>query len=127
MRAGQFTHILFQVAGQSLSRSPLDVDSIASFLDEYLEVEFTFIHTEELSAVLAGMSRERQDFILEWTRRAAATNTELAFQFANRARQALLEVESSAGVELASGVRPGGLASGRRGLRHGGARSGDTR
>jgi nitric oxide reductase NorD protein len=76
-----------------LSRSPLDVDSIASCLDEYLEVEFTFIHTEELSAVLAGMPRERQDFILEWTRRAAATNTELAFQFANRARQALLEVE----------------------------------
>jgi len=76
-----------------LSRSPLDAASIISRLDDYLEVEFTFIRTEELTAVLAGMPRERQDFILEWTRRAAATNTELAFQFANRAKEALLEVE----------------------------------
>ena len=76
-----------------MSRSPLDADVIISRLDEYLEVEFTFIRTEELTAVLAGMSRDRQDFVLEWTRRAAATNTELAFQFANRAKEALLEVE----------------------------------
>ncbi len=62
-------------------------------LDECLEVEFTFIHTEGLADVLAGMSREKQDFVLEWTRRAAATNTELAFQFANRAKEALHEVE----------------------------------
>jgi nitric oxide reductase NorD protein len=75
-----------------LSRSPLDAASIISRLDEYLEVEFTFIRTEELTAVLAGMPRDRQDFVLEWTRRAAATNTELAFQFANRAKEALLEV-----------------------------------
>jgi len=75
-----------------LSRSPLDAASIVSRLDEYLEVEFTFIRTEGLTAVLAAMPRERQEFILEWTRRAAATNTELAFQFANRAKEALHEV-----------------------------------
>lgn len=74
-----------------MSRPPLDAPSLTARLDDYLEVEFTFIHTEELSAVLAGMSRERQEFVLEWTRRAAATNTELAFQFANRAKEALLE------------------------------------
>lgn len=79
-----------------MNRQPLDADLIAARLDEYLEVEFTFIHTEELSAVLAGMPRERQDFVLEWTRRAAATNTELAFQFANRAKEALREVEPEA-------------------------------
>jgi len=76
-----------------LSRPPLDAATINARLDEYLEVEFTFIHTDALSAVLAAMPRERQDFILEWTRRAAATNTELAFQFANRAKEALHEVE----------------------------------
>ncbi|MGB5571328.1 MAG: hypothetical protein WBM81_18720, partial [Sedimenticolaceae bacterium] len=76
-----------------MSRLPLDVATLVSRLDEYLEVEFTFIHTEQLSAVLAGMPRDRQDFILEWTRRAAATNTELAFQFANRAKEALHEVD----------------------------------
>lgn len=76
-----------------MSRPPLDAAAIISRLDQYLEVEFTFIHTEGLSEVLAGMSREHQDFILDWTRRAAATNTELAFQFAKRAQQALREVE----------------------------------
>jgi nitric oxide reductase NorD protein len=79
-----------------VSRQPLDADLIATRLDQYLEVEFTFIHTEELSRVLAGLPRERQDFVLEWTRRAAATNTELAFQFANRAKEALREVEPEA-------------------------------
>jgi len=77
-----------------LNRSPLDIAAIASRLDEYLEVEFTFIHTEALSELLASMPRERQDFVLEWTRRAAATNTELAFQFANRAQEALREVDA---------------------------------
>jgi nitric oxide reductase NorD protein len=76
-----------------LSRPALDAATILDRLDRYLEVEFTFIHTEELSEVLGTMPRERQDFVLEWTRRAAATNTELAFQFANRAKEALREVE----------------------------------
>lgn len=77
-----------------MSRLPLDTADIIVRLDETLEVEFTFIHTEALAAVLARMPRERQDFVLEWTRRAAATNTELAFQFANRAKDALREVEA---------------------------------
>ena len=67
-----------------MSKATLDAADIAARLDQYLEVEFTFIHTEQLSDVLAGMPRDQQDFILDWTRRAAATNTELAFQFANR-------------------------------------------
>jgi nitric oxide reductase NorD protein len=76
-----------------VSRTPLDAATIAAKLDATLEVEFTFIHTEQLAEVVAGMPRDRQDFVLAWTRRAAATNTELAFQFANRAQEALREVE----------------------------------
>ena len=76
-----------------LNRSALDHATILAHLDEFLEVEFTFIHTDRLAESLAGMPRERQDFILQWTRRAAATNTELAFQFASRAQEALSEVE----------------------------------
>ena len=68
--------------------------TIAEQLDEILEVEFTFIRTEELAGVLAGLPRDRQDFVLAWTRRAAATNTELAFQFANRAKEVLSEVDA---------------------------------
>ncbi|MCB1925142.1 MAG: VWA domain-containing protein [Gammaproteobacteria bacterium] len=76
-----------------MSRIPLDATTIARHLDEYLEVEFTFIHTEGLTAVLAGLPRDSQDFVLQWTKRAAATNTELAFQFANRAKEALRELD----------------------------------
>lgn len=75
------------------AKSALAIDEIIDRLDQYLEVEFTFIRTEGVSAVLAAMPRERQEFILDWTRRAAATNIELAFQFANRAKEALHEVD----------------------------------
>ena len=82
-----------------MSRTPLDAASIVAHLDDILEVEFTFIHTEELAEVLAAMPRDRQDFVLAWTRRAAATNTELAFQFANRTKEVLREVESMLGED----------------------------
>lgn len=72
-----------------MSQPPLDVDKLIERLDAYLEVEFTFIRTEDLSAELAQMSRLRQDFILQWTKSAAAINTELGFQFARRAGEAL--------------------------------------
>lgn len=77
-----------------MSHSPLDVQTITAQLDDLLEVEFTFIHTEAVSAELAAMSRDHQAFVLDWTRRAAAINTELAFQFASRAKAALSEVTS---------------------------------
>ncbi len=77
-----------------MSHSPLDVQTITAQLDDLLEVEFTFIHTEAVSAELAAMPRDHQAFVLDWTRRAAAINTELAFQFASRARAALSEVTS---------------------------------
>lgn len=75
------------------NRSPLDHQVITELLDEMLETEFTFIHTDSLVDELGALSRERQDFVLEWTRRAAATNTELAFQFARRANASLHDVE----------------------------------
>ncbi len=87
-----------------MSRQPLDATTIVSRLNDYLEAEFTFIRTDQLAAVLAGMPRDRQDFVLEWTRRAAATNTELAFQFANRAKEALLEAEREALILLAEAL-----------------------
>ncbi len=57
---------------------------ILAHLERDLEVEFTFIRAEDLAGCVADLERERQDFLLDWTRRAAATNTELAFQFAQR-------------------------------------------
>ncbi len=59
-------------------------------LDVCLEVEFSFLHVEDLARTLAGMPREQQEFVLQWTRRVASTNIQLAFEFASRAEAALV-------------------------------------
>ncbi len=76
--------------------SPFSAGHIGNILDRYLEVEFTFYRTESVSEVLAQLPRDRQAFILDWTRRAASTSTELAYQFANRAGTALQQVAPEA-------------------------------
>jgi nitric oxide reductase NorD protein len=70
-------------------QSPLGNEEIERQLDVCLEVEFTFLHVEDLAQTLAGMPREEQEFILQWTRRVASTNIQLAFEFASRAEDAL--------------------------------------
>ena len=70
-------------------RTPLDSEEIQAQLDVCLEVEFSFLHVEDLAQTLAGMPREQQEFVLQWTRRVASTNIQLAFEFASRAEAAL--------------------------------------
>ncbi len=65
--------------------SPLDAQALAELFEEFLETEFTFLYADELAVEVAAMPREKQDFILQWTKSAAAVNPELAFQFARRA------------------------------------------
>ena len=43
---------------------PLSMEQIQAVLDECLDVEFTFIKTEDAAQELAGIDREDQDFIL---------------------------------------------------------------
>lgn len=74
-------------------RTPLDYPEVLAQLEHCLEVEFTFIHCEELAACLAACDVDSQRFVLDWTRRAAATNTELAFRFAGQAIAMLEGVE----------------------------------
>jgi nitric oxide reductase NorD protein len=57
-------------------------------LEEMLEVEFSFLHTEALAEDLAGLSAEQQRLSLQWIKRVASTNIQLAFEYAIRARQA---------------------------------------
>lgn len=70
-------------------QTPLDSDEIERQLSVCLEIEFSFLHIEDITETLAGMPREQQEFILQWMRRVASTNIQLAFEFACRARQAL--------------------------------------
>ncbi|MDT8281647.1 MAG: nitric oxide reductase activation protein [Gammaproteobacteria bacterium] len=67
----------------------LALDEIIGVLDIYFDVEFSFIRSEQPAELIARQSREIQDFILDLTRRIAATNAELAFQFANNSISAL--------------------------------------
>ena len=65
--------------------SPLSAKEIASNLETWLEVEFTFHKVEELAMAYAALSREEQNFLLGWIRRIATTNIEVAWQFGQRA------------------------------------------
>ncbi|MCK5262387.1 MAG: nitric oxide reductase activation protein, partial [Gammaproteobacteria bacterium] len=72
-----------------MSRESLNEDQIIEFLDEVLEVEFSFVKNEYPAADIVTQERSIQDFILNLTQRVAATNIELAYQFACHSKQAL--------------------------------------
>jgi len=74
-------------------RRSFTAEEIRRLLDECLEVEFSFLHTEGICAELAELPEEQQRFILQWTQRVATTNIQLAYQFALRAREALARME----------------------------------
>lgn len=74
-----------------MAKPPLPLQEIERHLEESLEVEFSFLRADLLAPLLLELPRELQDFTLRWTRRAAATNVQLAFEFANRAGSALQE------------------------------------
>lgn len=61
------------------------VTEIAAVLEQWLEVEFTFLHVDELAASIAALASEDQDFLLGWVRRIATTNIQIAYQFSLRA------------------------------------------
>jgi nitric oxide reductase NorD protein len=64
---------------------PHSVSAITRYLEELLEVEFTFLQVGELAASLAALAAEDREFLLGWTRRIASTNIQIAYQFALRA------------------------------------------
>jgi nitric oxide reductase NorD protein len=58
-------------------------------LDLYLEVEFSYRNTEIVAELLANQQPDTQSFILDWVKRIASTNIEIAYQFARQAIHAL--------------------------------------
>jgi len=68
-----------------LKKTPLTVGAITQYLDEVLEVEFTFLQTQSVAKMLSVMGREEQSYLLDWTSRVASTNTQLAYEFLTRA------------------------------------------
>jgi len=72
-----------------MPRPKLTQEQIIQVFDICFDVEFSFIKSEEPAKQVAKQNRNNQDFILDLTRRIAATNQELAFQFAMNANRAL--------------------------------------
>ena len=65
--------------------APLSAAQIEPLLEQWLEVEFTFVSIGELVQQIAALPRDEQDFLLGWVRRIATTNIQIAHQFARRA------------------------------------------
>jgi nitric oxide reductase NorD protein len=72
-----------------MTRSVLDKEAIIAFMDECLEVEFSFVKNEIPAEAISQLPRQQQDFILNLVKRVADTNIELAYQFACGAVYAL--------------------------------------
>lgn len=72
-----------------MARAALTETEIIHILDEYLEVEFSFVKNEVPAQSLSPLPRPTQDFILNLVRRVAGTNIELAYQFACHSVHAL--------------------------------------
>jgi nitric oxide reductase NorD protein len=66
-------------------QAPLPLDDIIARLDIYLDVEFSWLKTEQVAPTLAGITRDQQEFILNWVRRIASINVQLAYVFINQA------------------------------------------
>jgi nitric oxide reductase NorD protein len=76
-----------------MALEPLSTAEMEQRLHLWLDTEFTFFKVEVLAAELAVLSREEQDFILDWIRRIASTHITLAWQFGRRAPALLPRME----------------------------------
>lgn len=75
------------------ANKPLTLDIISAQLDEWLEIEFSFLHTEKPAAIIADLERPQQDFILTWVKRISSTNIQLAFQFISQVVETLARMD----------------------------------
>ena len=85
--------IVFFFILNSMSGQKLTLEEIIAVFDICFEVEFSFIKSEEPAQLIVKQSRSNQDFILNLTKRIAATNQELAFQFAMNSSKALAAMD----------------------------------
>jgi nitric oxide reductase NorD protein len=76
-----------------MTRPALGKDEIIAFMDECLEVEFSFVKNEIPAEQIKHLPRHQQDFILNLIKRVADTNIELAYQLACGSVYALSEMD----------------------------------
>ncbi len=62
-------------------KQPLSIAEITTILDVTLDVEYTFVKTIPLAGLIINLPRTEQLYVLEWVKRVASINVELASQF----------------------------------------------
>ncbi len=74
-------------SGEQVRLKPylLSEEEIRLRLDDYLDVEFSFLKTEAHAQTLASLSQAEQAYILHWVKCVASTNIQLAWQFIEQA------------------------------------------
>ncbi|HNF89917.1 MAG TPA: nitric oxide reductase activation protein, partial [Thiobacillaceae bacterium] len=63
----------------------MNAEEITQLLEGWLEADFSFRKVGPTAEKIAALSSADQEFILDWTRRVASSNLEVAWQFARRA------------------------------------------
>lgn len=63
----------------------MNAEEIAQLLEGWLEADFSFRKVGPTAAKIAALAVADQEFILDWTKRVASSNLEVAWQFARRA------------------------------------------
>ncbi len=68
-----------------MQHAPLSEKEIDLRLDDYLDVEFSFLKTEQYACTLATLEYAEQIYILHWVKCIASTNIQIAWQFIEQA------------------------------------------
>jgi nitric oxide reductase NorD protein len=76
-----------------MAQHGLNKTDIEARLDEWLETEFTFHKVGPIAEALAALPRDEQDFALDWIRRIATTNINLAHRFSRRAPELIRRMD----------------------------------
>ena len=63
----------------------MNAQEITELLESWLEADFSFRKVGPTAEKIAALPGADQDFIMDWTRRVASSNLEVAWQFARRA------------------------------------------
>lgn len=64
-----------------MTEFPDTAERIEAWLDQVLEVEFSFLKTAQPARALACLDSGHREFVLDWTRRVASTNIQVAWRF----------------------------------------------
>ncbi|MDX5445755.1 MAG: hypothetical protein LPJ87_06845 [Zoogloeaceae bacterium] len=76
-----------------MAHADKDIADIVRDLEAWLDVEFSFLKVDDLAAQIGALPPADRDFLLDWTRRIATTNIQIAYQFAQNALKMIARLD----------------------------------